>query len=74
VTDIDGVEINGPMGPRYEEILTDEALRLIATLHRELGGPSFWTPGTSGSAHSPRAGRWTSLKKRETSARTARGG
>jgi malate synthase len=36
VTDIDGVEISGQVEPRYEEILTDEALRLIATLHREL--------------------------------------
>jgi malate synthase len=36
VTGIDGVEISGQDGPRYEEILTDEALRLIATLHREL--------------------------------------
>jgi malate synthase len=37
VTDIDGVQITGRVGPRYEEILTDEALRLIAALHRELG-------------------------------------
>jgi malate synthase len=37
VTDIDGVQITGRAGPRYEEILTDEALRLIAALHRELG-------------------------------------
>ena len=32
-----GVEIAGPSGSRYEEILTPEALSLIATLHRELG-------------------------------------
>jgi malate synthase len=37
VTDIDGVQITGRAGPRYEEILTDEALGLIAALHRELG-------------------------------------
>jgi malate synthase len=37
VTDIDGVQITGRAGPGYEEILTDEALRLIAALHRELG-------------------------------------
>jgi malate synthase len=37
VTDIDGVQITGQAGPGYEEILTDEALRLIAALHRELG-------------------------------------
>jgi malate synthase len=32
-----GVEIVGPSGNRYEEILTPEALDLIAVLHRELG-------------------------------------
>src|SRR6185312_9361962 len=32
-----GVEIAGPVGPRYDEILTPEALRLVATLQRELG-------------------------------------
>jgi malate synthase len=36
VTDIDGVQITGQAAPRYAEILTDEALRLLATLHREL--------------------------------------
>jgi len=34
---VSGVEIAGPSGSRYEEILTPEALSLIATLHRELG-------------------------------------
>ena len=33
----DGVEVTGPAGPRYEEILTPQALSLIATLQRELG-------------------------------------
>ena len=33
----DGVEVTGPAGPRYDEILTPEALTLIATLQRELG-------------------------------------
>ncbi len=37
MTDIEGVEITGQVGPRYDEILTDEALRLLAALHRELG-------------------------------------
>src|ERR1700761_4938806 len=32
----DGVEITGPSGDRYDEILTPEAIGLIATLHREL--------------------------------------
>jgi malate synthase len=32
-----GVEIAGPAGERYDEILTPEALRLVATLQRELG-------------------------------------
>ncbi len=32
-----GVEIAGPSGSRYDEILTPEALDLIGVLHRELG-------------------------------------
>jgi malate synthase len=32
-----GVEIAGPSGDRFDEILTPDALDLIATLHRELG-------------------------------------
>src|ERR1700722_3781560 len=32
-----GVEISGPAGSRYEEILTPEALDLVGVLHRELG-------------------------------------
>ena len=32
----DGVEITGPSGDRYDEILTPEAISLIAALHREL--------------------------------------
>ncbi|MBE1534960.1 malate synthase A [Actinomadura algeriensis] len=34
----DGIEIAGPLGDRYEEILTPEALGLLAALQRELGG------------------------------------
>ena len=37
MTQTDGVEITGPAGDRYDEILTDEALGLLAALHRELG-------------------------------------
>src|SRR5580698_4228089 len=37
VNNPDGVEVTGPAGPRYDEILTPEALTLIATLQRELG-------------------------------------
>ena len=33
----DGVEITGPAGDRYDEILTPGALALIARLQRELG-------------------------------------
>ncbi len=33
----EGITVTGPMGPRYEEILTPEALDLIARLQRELG-------------------------------------
>ncbi|MDX6650535.1 MAG: malate synthase [Solirubrobacteraceae bacterium] len=32
------VEIAGPMGPRYEEVLTADALDLVALLHEELDG------------------------------------
>jgi malate synthase len=32
-----GVEIAGPAGDRFDEILTPDALDLIATLHRQLG-------------------------------------
>ncbi len=31
---VDGVEIRGPMGPRYDEILSGEALAFLADLHR----------------------------------------
>ncbi|MEV4251932.1 malate synthase A [Spirillospora sp. NPDC049652] len=34
----DGVEVRGPLGERYDEILTPEALGLLATLQREFGG------------------------------------
>jgi malate synthase len=34
---LNGVEIAGPSGTRYDEILTPEALDLIGLLHRELG-------------------------------------
>ena len=34
---IDGVEVTGPAGDRYDEILTPGALALIARLQRELG-------------------------------------
>jgi malate synthase len=37
VNNPDGVEVTGPAGPRYEEILTPQALSLIAALQRELG-------------------------------------
>ena len=33
----DGVEVTGPAGDRYDEILTPGALALIARLQRELG-------------------------------------
>ena len=37
MTETDGVQITAPAGDRYDEILTDEALGLLAQLHRELG-------------------------------------
>src|SRR2546423_4721321 len=33
-----GVNINGPLGPRYEEILTPPALAFLAELHRAFDG------------------------------------
>jgi malate synthase len=35
---VDGLEITGPMGDRFEEVLTPRALELVALLHRELNG------------------------------------
>jgi malate synthase len=37
MTGIEGVEIAAPAGDRYDEILTPEALGLVAALHRQLG-------------------------------------
>jgi malate synthase len=37
VTQPDGIEVTGPAGDRYDEILTPGALALIARLQRELG-------------------------------------
>ncbi|HKA94725.1 MAG TPA: malate synthase A, partial [Streptosporangiaceae bacterium] len=34
----DGIEVLGPPGDRFEEILTPDALSLVATLQREFGG------------------------------------
>ena len=34
---VEGVEVNGPDVPRSDEVLTPEALELVALLHRELG-------------------------------------
>ncbi|MGH3238797.1 MAG: malate synthase A [Spirillospora sp.] len=34
---LDGIEVTGPLGDRYEEILTPEALGLLASLQREFG-------------------------------------
>ncbi|MEO3938104.1 malate synthase A [Dermatophilaceae bacterium Soc4.6] len=30
----DGVQVTGPMGPRFEQVLTDDALAFLADLHR----------------------------------------
>jgi len=37
MSDANGIQVDGPAGDRYEEILTAEALDLVALLHRELG-------------------------------------
>ena len=34
----EGVEITGPKGDRFDEVLTPEAVGLVAALQRELGG------------------------------------
>src|ERR1700729_528932 len=39
VTETEGVQIAGPAGDRYDEILTPDALALVAALHRELAPP-----------------------------------
>jgi malate synthase len=36
VTQVTGVEIRGPQGERFDEVLTADALELVARLHREL--------------------------------------
>jgi len=38
VTHPDGVEVEGPAEPRFDEILSDEALAFVAGLQREFGG------------------------------------
>jgi malate synthase len=38
VTHPDGVEVQGPAEPRFDEILSDEALAFVAGLQREFGG------------------------------------
>ncbi|RBY81715.1 malate synthase A [Geodermatophilus sp. TF02-6] len=35
---VDGLEVTGPRGDRYDEVLTPQALELVALLHRELNG------------------------------------
>ena len=34
----DGVQVTGPMGPRFDEVLTSEALAFLADLHRRFDG------------------------------------
>ncbi|HEX2027556.1 MAG TPA: hypothetical protein VHF25_06105, partial [Nitriliruptorales bacterium] len=38
IAGVDGLEITGPVGDRYDEVLTPRALELVALLHRELNG------------------------------------
>jgi malate synthase len=38
IEQVDGVEVTGPEVARAEEVLTPQALRLVAALHRELNG------------------------------------
>ncbi len=34
----DGVQVTGPMGPRFDEVLTSKALAFLADLHRRFDG------------------------------------
>ena len=43
--DAQGVEVRGPAGERFDEILTPEALELVAALHRELDPLRRLSPG-----------------------------
>src|SRR5215468_5245923 len=36
-TQLEGIEVSGPDGARFDEILTPEALEFVATLQREFG-------------------------------------
>jgi malate synthase len=38
VTHPEGVEVLGPAEPRFDEIMTDEAIAFVAGLQREFGG------------------------------------
>jgi malate synthase len=38
IAGVDGLEITGPIGDRYDEVLTPRALELVALLHGELNG------------------------------------
>src|ERR687894_1238776 len=38
IAGVDGLEITGPVGDRFDEVLTPRALELVALLHRELNG------------------------------------
>ncbi|MGY1590546.1 malate synthase A [Geodermatophilus sp. SYSU D00708] len=38
IADVSGLEVTGPWGERFDEVLTPRALELVALLHRELNG------------------------------------
>jgi malate synthase len=38
IAGVEGLEITGPTGDRYDEVLTPRALELVALLNRELNG------------------------------------
>src|ERR1700735_1147997 len=76
VNNPDGVEVTGPAGPRYDEILTPEALSLIAALQRELGPRRGGGPRRPRDARrrAPRARGRPPSARRPRSGRTAPGG
>jgi malate synthase len=70
------VEITGPYGDRYDEILTPQAIDLIAALHAELGPrrPSCWPPAAAARPSCRRGDARLSCPRRNRSATTRAGG
>ena len=70
------VQITGPIGERYDEILTPQAIELIATLHAELGSrrSELLAARRRRQAELSRGGMLDFLPRPRKSGRTPRGG